>query len=150
TVFTSFVQVFNDLGIGAALVQRKEKDLSKVHYDTAFWTGVLWAIGVYLLIYFAVAPLAAVFYKEPILRTIIPVLSIGVLCSPVKLVHKAQLTRQMSFKNLAFIDNSASIIAGLLAVAMAFMGAGVWALVFNSVAAVIIAMPLYFKATRWL
>ncbi|WP_187262781.1 lipopolysaccharide biosynthesis protein [Pontibacter beigongshangensis] len=150
TVFTSFVQVFNDLGIGAALVQRKEENLREEHYNTAFWTGVLWAIGVYLLILFIVAPMAAVFYKEPILRSIIPVLSIGVLCSPVNLVHKAQLNKQMSFKKLALIDNSSSILSGILSVGLAYMGAGVWALVFHTVATIVIAMPLYFKATRWL
>jgi O-antigen/teichoic acid export membrane protein len=32
---------------------------------------------------------------------------------------------------------------------MAFKGAGVWALVFNSVATIFFAMPLFFKATGW-
>lgn len=149
-VFTSFVQVFNDLGIGAALVQRKKEKLSEVHYHTAFWSSVIWALGIYLLIVFAVAPLAAIFYEEPLLEAIIPVLSIGVLCSPVNLVHKAILTRKMSFKKLAFIDNASSIVAGLMAVGLAFAGAGVWALVFNTVATLLIAMPLYFHATGWL
>ena len=149
TVFTSFVQVFNDLGIGAALVQRKDSELREAHFHTAFWTGVLWAAGIYLLIAFVVAPLAASFYDQPMLRSIIPVLSIGVLSSPVNLVHRAQLTKQMNFKKLAFISNSSAIFSGLLALGLAFMGAGVWSLVFNSVASFIISMPLYFRATGW-
>ncbi|WP_439883478.1 lipopolysaccharide biosynthesis protein [Pontibacter sp. MBLB2868] len=148
-VFTSFIQIFNDLGIGAALVQRKEEKLNELHFHTAFWTGVLWSFGIYLIILLVVAPLAAVFYKEPMLKTIIPVLSIGVLCSPINLVHRAQLTRQLSFKKLAFINNISSIVSGLLAVVLAVMGAGVWALVFNTVATFIVAVPLYFKATGW-
>src|SRR5690606_6207312 len=63
TVFTGFVQVFNDLGIGAALVQKKDEDLNEYHYHTAFWTGVLWSVFVYLTICFIVAPLAASFYS---------------------------------------------------------------------------------------
>ena len=149
TVFTSFVQVFNDLGIGAALVQRKEENLREAHFHTAFWTGVIWSIVIYLIIFFVVAPLAAKFYNEPVLRSIIPILSIGVLSSPINLVHNAQLTKQMNFKKLAFISNVSHISSGILALTLAFSGAGVWSLVFNSVASFIIGMTLYFRATGW-
>lgn len=149
TVFTSFVQVFNDIGIGAALVQRKEEQLKEVHYHTSFWTGVIWSVAIYLIILFIVAPMAATFYKEPILKSIIPVLSLGVLSSPINLVHNAQLTKQMNFKKLAFISNVSTIFSGVLALVLAYLNFGIWALVFNSVATFIIAMPLYFRATGW-
>ena len=150
TIFTGFVQVLNDLGVGAALVQRKDNTLYPEHFHTAFWTGVTWSVGLYLIMSFAVGPLAAVFYKQPMLVNIIPVLSLAILFSPVNLVHKAQLTKQMDFKKIAVIDNISNIVAGVISLIMAFAGAGVWALVFNSVATVLVAMPLYFKATRWL
>lgn len=150
TVFTGFVQVFNDLGIGAALVQRKAEDLREDHFHTAFWTGVFWSAGLYLIISFIVAPMAASFYSEPILKQLIPVLSIGVLSVPVNLVHKAQLTKEMNFKKMAFIDNVSNIIAGILSLLLAFLGFGVWSLAFNSIASIIIAMPLYFRATSWM
>lgn len=150
TVFISFIQILNDLGIGAALVQRKEENLTDLHYYTAFWAGIIWSIGIYLVIAFIAAPLAALFYKQPQLTTIIPVLGLGVLFNPINLVHRAQLTKQMSFKKLAFINNTSSIIAGVIAVILAIMGAGIWALIFNAVASTIIAVPLYFNATKWL
>src|SRR5687768_12088925 len=52
TVFAGFVQVFNDLGIGAALVQKKDEQLSPVHFHTAFWSGVIWSVCLYLVISF--------------------------------------------------------------------------------------------------
>lgn len=148
-VFTSFVQVFNDLGIGAALIQRKEEDLNSKHFHTSFWTGVIWSIFLYAVIVLAVAPIAADFYDEPLLNKIIPILSIGVLASPINLVHKAQLTKAMNFKKIAIISNSCNIFSGVLSIGLAFWGMGVWALVFNSVASILIAIPLYFKATGW-
>ncbi|PTX10673.1 O-antigen/teichoic acid export membrane protein [Pontibacter mucosus] len=148
-VFTSFVQVFNDLGFGAALVQRKEEDLREEHYHTSFWTGITWSIALYILIALIVAPLAAEFYKEPVMEQIIPVLSLGVLASPINLVHRAQLTKQLDFRRLTYISNFSSIFSGILSLILAFSGFGVWALVFNSVATFVVAMPMYFKATRW-
>lgn len=149
TVFTGFVQVLNDLGVGSALVQRKSEDLRDEHYHTAFWTGVIWSVFLFVVMSLIIAPVAANFYHEPLLKTIIPVLSIGILVSPVNLVHKAQLSKSMNFKKLAFIDNTSNIMAGVIAFAMALYGAGVWALVFNSVATVFFAMPLFFNATGW-
>ncbi|MXV51313.1 oligosaccharide flippase family protein [Pedobacter sp. HMF7647] len=148
-IFTGFVQILNDLGVGAALVQKKEETLRKEHFHTAFWTGIVWSVFLFIIMSLAIAPLAASFYKEPLLRNIIPVLSVGILISPVNLVHKAQLTKQMNFKKLAFIDNTSNIMAGSIALILAFWGAGVWALVFNTVATIFFAMPLYFRATGW-
>ncbi|MDO6390991.1 lipopolysaccharide biosynthesis protein [Pontibacter sp. BT731] len=150
TVFISLVQVFNDLGIGSALIQKKEETLNEKHYYTAFCTGVIWSVIVYVLIYFAVAPLAAIFFNEPMLRQIIPVLGLGILSGPINLIHKVRLTKLMNFKKLAYIDNVSTIFSGVLALTLAYFGAGVWALVFNSVASFLVAMPLYFRASSWI
>jgi teichuronic acid exporter len=148
-VFTSFIQVFNDLGFGAALVQRKDEELRDEHYHTSFWTGVIWSVILYFLIALFIAPLAAKFYNEPIMQEIIPVLSLGVLASPINLVHKAQLTKSLNFKKITYISNFSNIFSGVLSLCLALLGFGVWSLVFNSVATFLIAMPMYFSATKW-
>lgn len=148
-VFIGLIEVFNDLGIGAALIQRKQEKLQEVHFHTAFWTGLGWSIGVFLIMSLAAAPLAAIFYDEPLLEKIIPIMSLGILASPFNLVQNAQLTKQMDFKKIALIKNASSIFAGILALSLALLGAGVWSLVFNSVTALLIAVPLYFIATNW-
>ena len=150
TVFISFITVFNDLGIGAALIQRKEKDLTENHYYTAFWTGVLFSIILYLIVAFGVGNFAAWFYEKDILRELIPVLALGILATPINIVHKAQLKRGLKFKKLAFIDNAANIFSGILALILAFYGAGVWALVFNTVLSIVVAIPMFFAATKWM
>lgn len=150
TVFTSFVGVFNDLGIGAALVQKKDENLTEAHYHTSFWTGVLWSVGIFLIVSLIVAPLAANFYNEPEIGKIIPVLSLSILSGPINLVHHAKLTKQLNFKKLAFISNASSIFSGVLSLILAYLGVGVWALVFNSVATIVVAMPLYFNASHYI
>jgi len=148
-VFTGFIQVVNDLGIGAALIQRKEKSLRSEHFDTAFWTGLIWATILYLIMCLVIGPFASIFYNEPILKELIPVLSLGILASPVNLVHKSQLTRLMNFKKIAIIENISSIFSGLISLLLAFLGAGIWSLIFNSIVVIIAAIPLYFNATGW-
>ena len=149
TIFTGFVQILTELGIGAALIQRKEEDLQDSHYHTAFWTGVIWSTILFLIMSFIVGPLAAKFYGEPILRTLIPVISIGILLSPMNLVNKAQLTKRMNFKKISNIDNFANIFSGVISLFLAYYGAGVWALAFYSISIIFVVIPFYFQATKW-
>ncbi|MGK9120871.1 lipopolysaccharide biosynthesis protein [Olivibacter jilunii] len=149
TVFTGFVQVLTELGIGSSIIQKKDGELDEKHFSTAFWTGVLWSVALFLVMSFMVAPLAAKFYNEPILITLIPVISTGILVSPINLVNRAQLAKKMDFKTIARIDNMATIFAGVLSLVLAYFGAGVWSLAFNSTATIVFAIPLYFKATGW-
>jgi teichuronic acid exporter len=149
-VFTSIISVFNEMGMGEALIQRKKEFLTKDHFNTAFWTGLVWSVCIFLIVVFLVSPIAAKFYDEPILTQIIPALSIGILISPINLIHKAKLIRDLNFKKISFISNTSTIVAGVIALVMAINGAGVWALVFNTVATFIVALPMWFIATKWI
>ncbi|WP_257668500.1 lipopolysaccharide biosynthesis protein [Parapedobacter tibetensis] len=150
TVFTGFVQVLTDLGIGAALVQKREEDVKPVHFYTAFSTGVGLSVCLFIIMAFIIAPFAAIFYKQDILRTLIPIISIGILLSPINLVNKAQLVRRMDFKSISKIENISSIVAGLIALLMAYLGAGVWSLALMPVITILMAAPQYFRKTKWL
>jgi len=148
-VFIGFINVFNDLGIGAALIQRKKEQLTEAHYHTSFWTGIGWSILVFIFVGFVIGPLAAWFYQEDLLILIVPALSISILVSPINLVQRAMLTRTLKFKNLAFISNLSSLLAAIISLILAFYGAGVWALVVNSVATNIFALPLFLRASKY-
>lgn len=148
-VFISFIQVFNDIGMNAALIQRKDEDLEENDYHTSFWTGFFWSIFLYVFIYFFLSPFIANFYDEEKLIPVVRVLSISVLLSPIVSVQKAILTKSFNFKKLSFINSSTGIIAGVVAVIMAYKDFGVWALVFNAVAPTLMGIPLFFISTTY-
>src|SRR5690606_1545805 len=148
-IFTGFVQILTELGIGSSIIQKKDQDLNEKHFSTAFWIGIIWSGGLFLFMSFVAAPLVAKFYGEPILLSLIPVISIGILLSPINLVNKAQLTKKMDFKTIARIDNIATIAAGTISLVLAYFGAGVWSLAFNSIAIILFSIPQYFRASGW-
>jgi O-antigen/teichoic acid export membrane protein len=149
TVFTSLIQVLNDAGMGSALIQRKKEDLNEKHFHTVFWTSIIWSFFLFILVSFVIAPIAANFYNTPLLNEVIPILSISILSNSLNVVHKAKLMRGLKFKKLAFINNISSLLSGGLSIIMALYGFGVWSLVFNSVAAFVISVPLFYLATKW-
>lgn len=150
SIFIAVVSAASELGMGAALIQKKENEKAELLYNTAFWSGLIWGLVLYLIMCFAVGPLIAKFYDEPILIKLIPILSIGILLKPINLVHIVILTRSMNFKRLALIQNLAAVIAGITGLLSALGGLGVWALAIDIFLAAVLSIPLMFFATQWI
>lgn len=148
-VFIAVATACSELGIGAALIQKKHDNEAESIYSTAFWSGLIWGIGLYLIISFIVGPFAAYFYNEPLLTNLVPILGISILIRPLNLIHTVILTRAMDFKKMAKIFNISAFISGCVAIIAAYFNFGVWALVINSILGAAISLPLLFLATKW-
>jgi teichuronic acid exporter len=148
-VFSSFFKTFTDLGFGSAIIQRPQEKLDNEYLSTAFWSNIVWSIITFGILSFVIGPFAQSFYGEPKLIFIIPALGIPILTTPLFLIQRSVLTKNLEFKKIAVINNTASISSGIISVILAFMGFGVWALVAQSVVQSIIEWPLYSKYSKW-
>lgn len=134
TVLITVMQVFVDSGMGNALIQKKDAD--ELDFSSVFWFNLTICIILYLIMLIS-APWIANFYQMPELTPIIRVLSLTLIISGVKNIQQAYVSRNMLFKRFFFATLGGTIGAGLVGIAMAYFGFGVWALVaqmlFNSV-----------------
>lgn len=125
-VLLTFLEMFKDLGLSAATVQRPS--ISHAEVSALFWINV--ALGVVAAgLMVPLAPILAWFYDEPALLNITLAFGIGFLISGFSTQHLALLRRQMRFSLLAGIQMGAEILAMAAAVIAAVAGAGYWALV---------------------
>lgn len=123
---TGFILLFRDLGLSAATVQKAEIDRAQV--STLFWINL--AISLVLaVITIAIAPLIGRFYDEPRLVGMMTVLAGGYLFSGSSIQHRALIDRQMRYRTLAAIDITSQLVAVGVAIVLAALGAGYWALV---------------------
>ncbi len=150
SIFIAVAGAAAELGVGEALIQKKDHKVVEKLYSTAFWTGIAWGLALFLFMSFVVGPFSAYFYNEPILIKLIPALSIGIFIRPFSMVHTVILTRKMDFKRIAKAYNLAGFLAGVISIAAAYVGYGVWALVINSVLAAVLALPVLFYSTKWI
>jgi len=126
TVFTGFALIFGELGIGGAIIQKQ--DLREEHCSSAFWLNVL--IGLLLTgLFILLSPLIASFFETPELRMIVVILSLNFILSSFAVVQQAILTKAMQFRALMVRDLGAVILSGIVGVACAIRGLGVWSLV---------------------
>jgi O-antigen/teichoic acid export membrane protein len=136
TAITGLGQAFADLGLSEATIQRQE--ITRDQVNALFWINV--AVGLTLmLITVGLAPALAWFYREPLLKGITLLLSLTFLIGGLRVQHDALLRRQMRFSSLAFRDIASYALAVPVAITMAWLGAGYWALV---------ALPLTLNLTQ--
>lgn len=123
---TGFLDMFKDLGLSMATVQRE--DLSHAQVSKLFWinAGISTALT---LVTAALAPALAWFYDEPRLLPITLALAGGFILSGLGIQHKAILKRQMRFMVLSLAEFIPVVFSVGLAVWAAYAGWGYWALV---------------------
>ncbi|MCA9906464.1 MAG: lipopolysaccharide biosynthesis protein, partial [Anaerolineae bacterium] len=118
------------------------------HVQSVFWLNV--AIGILLTgIMFVGAPVVAHIYALPPLEQLTQVLSFAFVISAPGMVPAALLQRQMEFRKLAITRITSTSISGLVAILMAFAGAGVWSLIAQSLVFYFIATFLNIYWTAW-
>ncbi len=126
TVITGAVVAFKDAGLSMATVQRNRIDHEQL--STLFWLNV--GISVFLTILIvATAPIIAWAFGRKELVAITIVLAGAFILGGLTVQHQALLRRQMRFGTLAVIGFTSMASGVLVAIAMAFAGAGYWALV---------------------
>lgn len=145
-IFTGFAAVLGDLGLGAALVQRREIDDG--HLTSVFWTSIV-AGAALTGAFVAGAPLVAAFYNEPALRPLTTAIAFEFVLVSVGVVHRALMSRRMDFRSLSVVETGAAVLSGALGITMALMGFGVWSLVAQSLSAAAISAIWISALSPW-
>lgn len=145
-VVIALVQVFGDLGIASAVIQRKR--VSADFLSSIFWANALFGIVVTATVA-ALAPLAAAFFGDPRVASILRVLSLGFLAGGLGIVQKAVLERDLAFRRLAYLETAATGAGAAVGIGLALSGAGAWSLAWQSVATAAATTALFWFGARW-
>ncbi len=122
----ALVQVFNDLGLTQATVQRAT--ISEGELSALFWIN----LGVSLLLataLIALSPVVAWFYQEPRLIGITSAAGAMLVLSGAAAQQIALMNRHMRYAALAGIDIACAAAAFAAGVGFAIAGAGAWSLI---------------------
>lgn len=147
TAITGLGQAFADLGLSEATIQRQ--DITHEQVTALFWINVAIGLGLMLLT-IGLAPVLVWFYREPRLKTLTLVLSLTFLIGGLRVQHNALLQRQMRFGEIATRDVVGVAIAVITSIALAWRGAGYWAIVAYPLTFNFIQVMLTWIMVRWL
>ena len=145
-IFIELARQFMECGFGNALI-RKES-CSQTDLSTAFYFNIFVG-GIFYIILYLSAPFISEFYKMPLLCSVLRIYGIALIFNSFMVVQNAILTRNFAFKEMAKYNILCSLVTGFLAICIAYMGYGVWALVFQVVSTSLLTLIFLSWITQW-
>jgi O-antigen/teichoic acid export membrane protein len=145
-IYITFLQLFLDQGLAAALIQRKH--LEQEHIDAVFWMDLVLSF-VLILVSIVFGRRWAAMNHAPEVARVISVLSGCILIEAMALIQSALLRREMDFKSLSIRTNASVLVGGVVGIVMAFAGFRVWALVGQQIVRDSTALVLLWKLSPW-
>jgi PST family polysaccharide transporter len=126
-IVVGFAALFSQLGVGPALIQRTE--LTSIHIRVAFSLSILLSL-LFTIVMVAASPLAADLFQNDQVTDVLYVVSFNFLFAGFGVVAESLLRRSLRFKKLMWA-NVLSYLFGyaIVSIVLAFLGFGVWALV---------------------
>ena len=146
TVFIAISQTFIDSGFTQALIRKN--DCTQKDYSTVFYFNLLVGLVFYIILFFSAGTISN-FYNEPQLLLLVRVLGINLLINAAGLIQRTILTKKINFKLQTKISIIASILSGIVAITMAYMGFGVWSLVCKTITQNILITLLLWLWNKW-
>lgn len=145
-IFFAISQTLIDSGFSNALIRKL--DCTEKDYSTVFYFNIVVSAFCSLALFFA-SPLIALFFKQPVLEQITRVYCVNLFLGSLCGVQYAKLTRDVNFKPQAQVNFISALLSGLIGLLLAYLGYGVWALVWQSIAANVIRTVAMFSIVRW-
>lgn len=125
-IFNIVLNGIVDSGFSSALIRKK--DCTQVDYNTMFFTNLGISIVLYGLL-FVCSPFVAQFFERQELTSLIRATGLVLLFNALSITQVTILTKRIDFKTKTKASLISAIISGVVGIAMAFAGLGVWALV---------------------
>ncbi len=146
SIFITLCDIFVSYGFATSLIQKKDPD--ELDYSSVFYTSLLIAGFLYLIL-FVGAPYIADWFKTPLLCNVLRVLGLRIPIGAFGSVQQAFTSKNLKFKSFFLATLVGSVIAGVVGIIMAYNGFGVWALVAHDMVAIVINKITLYFATRW-
>jgi len=145
-VIVGIAQVFTDIGLGGALIQRRR--VLQLHYSSVFYFNII--VGTILtLVTFFSAPLIGDFYNNQKLVPLTQVISLSFIINAFSSVQSTKLRKELNYAALTKVRFIASLFSGIVGIYLAFYGAGVWSLVGQLLSLGIIYNTLIWPVSQW-
>jgi len=145
-IFWALSNVLLDSGLTAAIIRKK--DVTQSDYLTVFYLNIFIAFFLYLVLFFC-APLISDYYNNPALVPLSRFLFLSFLFNAFGGVQSAKLYKEINYKFITKNNVISVVVSYAVALVLAFLGYGVWALASQLVVYSFIKTSNYWIFTKW-
>jgi O-antigen/teichoic acid export membrane protein len=141
-----YIETVGDFGISSALIYERDRpeEAANVAFIVSVVAGLFWFAAAY-----AAAPFVAGFFNDPMVVPIMRAMSFSFVINALGNTHDAILRRDLAFKKRLLPDFSMALVKGLISVALALAGWGVWSLVWGQLIGAAAATIALWRVVPW-
>ena len=145
-VIIGIASVFTDVGLGAALIQRRR--IHPIHYSSVFYFNITIGFLLTLITYFSASWISE-FYNNEQLLPLVQVMAFMFIINAFSSVQSTRLRKDLNYAILTKISLFSSLSSGVLGISLALWGAGVWSLVIQILTMSIVYNIFIWSAANW-
>ncbi|BAU54356.1 lipopolysaccharide biosynthesis protein [Mucilaginibacter gotjawali] len=145
-IFLSVGNTLLDGGMASSLIRTENPDQDD--YSTVFFINLFCSIGIYGLV-FLLAPGIGHFYSQPILSPIVRIYTLSFIIQALVAVQTTKLTKEMNFKLQMYMQIPSVLVGGIVGIALAMQGYGVWSLVWMNLVRSFLFMIQHWFRSNW-
>ncbi len=131
TVLIAAMGLFQNMGLGAALIQRRED--VELAASTAFFIYPLLGLSLAILGWLLAGPMAE-FFNDPVLKPAVRLMAAVFIPTSFGRVFFMMMDRRFEYLRKMWAELASSAAYGVVALVLAFRGYGVWSLIWGYVA----------------
>jgi len=142
------ISFFTDVGLGAALVQKKQ-ELKQSDITTSFTVQAGLTLAIFLLVLMLNGAIASFFRLNEQGQRLLLVLVFTIFISSFKTIPSILLERSINFSKLVFPQAVESLAFNFILVALILMGYGVDSFSFAFLLSSLLGIPFYYLVSPW-
>lgn len=139
-------QIFIDAGISSGLIRKK--DLNDTELSSFFFLNIIVGLFLMLLVFITSSYIAGLFESEN-LAPLLQLSSLQFFISSLGLMPIVFLKRDINFRFLSQLDVGVNVSSGIITIILAFLGFGVYSLIFRSIVSGIANVFFLWRKTSW-
>lgn len=144
----AFFSIFTDVGLGAALIQKKE-EVGEEDFRTVF-SIQFFLVNIIVFIIFVFAPYVVKIYKISFEAVwFIRILSLNFFIKSFKTIPFVKLEKKLKFESISIAEVCEVLAFQVIAVAMAFLGYGVWSFIMAGVFSALVNVAIIYYLSPW-
>ncbi len=135
-----FAEIFSNMGLTIGIIHKQ--NITQKQYSSVYWLNLMTSVIAFSILVGA-TPLLSSFYNEPILNSVIPLLGLQIIINAIGKIHQTIKTKELHFAFISKINVISTFIGFLLTVILAYLGFGVYSLVWGQLFQVTINQGIF-------
>jgi O-antigen/teichoic acid export membrane protein len=145
-VAINYLSVLKDLGLGVALIQRKGSVDEAA--NTVFTINLFLGLALSAIV-IPLAPFVADYFHDPQVVPVLRWMGISFIINALGSVHTNWLVRDLDYRRKLVPELGGALAKGVISIGLAYLGYGVWSLVFGQIAGAIASVVLVWIVLPW-